>query len=82
MNETDTLINRIDSWTADVLADDLKMAAWVAACQSTNDAHKDAVIDDLLGEKPIPGAVRVATNGTIEWTDGNEWQMAHDRSKY
>ena len=51
MNETDTLINKIDSWTADVLADDLKMAAWVAACQSTNDAHKDAVIDDLLGEK-------------------------------
>lgn len=52
MNETDTLIKRIDNWTQDVLADELKMAAWVADCQSTNDAHKDAVIDDLLGETP------------------------------
>lgn len=50
MNKHDTLINKIDSWTQDVLNDELKMAAWVAACQSTNDAHKDAVIDELLGE--------------------------------
>ena len=74
MNETDTLINKIDSWTADVLADECKIAAWVAACQSTNNAHKEAVIDDLLGENPIPGAVRVTTNGTIQWTDGNAWR--------
>ena len=78
MNETDTLINKIDSWTADVLADECKMAAWVAACQSTNNAHKEAVIDDLLGENPIPGAVRVATNGTIQWTDGNAWMEFND----
>jgi len=52
MNDDDTLINRIDSWTQEVFEfdDELKMAAWVAACKSTNNAHKDAVIDDLLGD--------------------------------
>ena len=48
-----------------------------------NQNKKERMIDELLGEtKPSPGAVLVANNGTIQWTDGDEWQMAHDRSKY
>jgi hypothetical protein len=48
-----------------------------------NENNKQKMIDQLLGEtNPSPGAVLVANNGTIQWTDGDEWQMAHDRSKY
>ena len=78
----DSLVQRIKSWTSDILNNPGKLNAYIDATESTANKHKEAVIDDLLGENPIPGAVRVATNGTIQWTDGNEWQMAHDRSKY
>ena len=52
MNKHDTLIERIDSWTQEVFEfdDELKMAAWVAACKSTKQAHKDALLDELFGE--------------------------------
>lgn len=73
MNEHDTLINKIDSWTQDVLNDDLKMAAWVAACQSTNNAHKDAVIDDLLGE--TPKTLLVGNNATHVWIDDSAGKL-------
>ena len=79
----DSLVQRIKSWTSDVFHNPGKLNAYIDATESTANKHKEAVIDDLLGEtKPSPGAVLVSNNGTIQWTDGNEWQMAHDRSKY
>lgn len=64
MNETDTLIDKIDSWTADVLNDELKMAAWVAANKLDAsgllvdeerkriiaEVQHEKLLDDLLGE--------------------------------
>jgi len=50
MNKHDTLIDQIDNWTQDVLSRQDKLQAWIKSTQTTNDAHKDAVIDDLLGE--------------------------------
>lgn len=64
MNETDALINRIDSWTQDVLADELKMAAWVASKKLDAsgllvdeerkriiaEVQHEKLLDELLGE--------------------------------
>ena len=79
MNDDDTLINRIDSWTQDVLHNPDKLLnayiRYIESTESTANKHKEAVIDDLLGEtKPSPGAVLVGKNGTIQWTDGNAWR--------
>ena len=46
----DLLIERIDSWTQDIHSRQDKLQAWIEATQSTKNAHKEAVIDDLLGE--------------------------------
>jgi len=65
MNETDPLINHIDSWTQDVLEDELKMAAWVAANKLDAsgllveeerkriiaEVQQEKLLDDLLGGK-------------------------------
>lgn len=64
MNETDTLIDKIHSWTADVLDDELKMAAWVAANKLDAsgllvdeerkriiaEVQHEKLLDDLLGD--------------------------------
>lgn len=64
MNETDTLIDKIYSWTADVLNDELKMAAWVAANKLDAsgllvdeerkriiaEVQHEKLLDDLLGD--------------------------------
>ena len=64
MNETDTLIDKIYSWTADVLDDELKMAAWVAANKLDAsgllvdeerkriiaEVQHEKLLDDLLGD--------------------------------
>lgn len=60
-NDDDNLFNRILSWTK-VSQDSGQILKWIDATESTANAHKEAVIDDLLGETPIPGAVRVTTN--------------------
>lgn len=85
MNETDTLIDKIDSWTQDVLSRQDKLQAWIKSTQSTNNAHKEAVIDELLGESKAgkSGQVLTGKSGTVtwEWHD-KDWLEAHDRSKY
>ena len=64
MNETDKLIDKIDSWTADVLNDELIMAAWVAANKLDAsgllvdeerkriiaEVQHEKLLDDLLGD--------------------------------
>lgn len=87
MNETDTLIDKIDSWTQDVFSRKDKLQAWIDSTQSTNNAHKEAVIDDLLGESKTgkSGQVLTGKSGTVtwEWEDvSSDWQDAHYRSKY
>lgn len=75
----DSLVQRIKSWTSDILNNPGKLNAYIDATESTANAHKDAVIDELLGEtKPSPGAVLVGKNGTIQWADGNAWMEFND----
>ena len=64
MNETDALINHIETWTQDVLNDELKMAAWVAANKLDAsgllvdeerkriiaEVQHEKLLDDLLGD--------------------------------
>lgn len=64
MNETDALISHIETWTQDVLNDELKMAAWVASKKLDAsgllvdeerkriiaEVRHEKLLDDLLGE--------------------------------
>lgn len=64
MNETDALISHIETWTQDVLNDELKMAAWVASKKLDAsgllvdeerkriiaEVQHEKLLDDLLGE--------------------------------
>ena len=55
-NDDDNLFNRILSWTK-VSQDSGQILKWIDATESTANAHKEAVIDDLLGDnKPSPAA--------------------------
>ena len=64
MDETDALNKRIETWTQDVLNDELKMAAWVAANKLDAsgllvdeerkriiaEVQHEKLLDDLLGD--------------------------------
>ena len=94
MNETDTLINKIDNWTADVFADECKMAAWVAANKLDAsgllvdeerkriiaEVQHEKLLDDLLGDNNSTNTI-MGKSATAVWMD-EDWQDAHDRSKY
>ncbi len=87
MNDDDTLLGRINNWTQTVWRKQEQLNAYIEATQSTDDAHKEAVIDDLLGESKAgkSGKVLTGKSGTVtwEWEDvSSDWQDAHYRSKY
>ena len=111
MDETDALNKRIETWTQDVLNDELKMAAWVAANkldasgllvdeETKRIAAKvrhEKLLDELLGEPPVAVTSPLRSTQSIGrilrsnklsgksatqvWID-EDWQGAHDRSKY
>jgi hypothetical protein len=87
MNDDDTLLGRINNWTQTVLRKQEHLNAYIEATQSTNNAQKEALIDDLLGESKAgkSGQVLTGKSGTVtwEWEDvSSDWQDAHYRSKY
>jgi hypothetical protein len=46
----DSLVQRIKSWTSDVLNNPGKLNAYIDATESTANVHKKAIIDELLGD--------------------------------
>jgi hypothetical protein len=94
MNETDALINHIETWTQDVLNDELKMAAWVAANKLDAsgllvdeerkriiaEVQHEKLLDDLLGDNNPTNTI-TGKSATSVWMD-EDWQYAHVRSKY
>lgn len=75
MNETDALINHIDSWTQDVLDDELKMAAWVAANKLDAsgllaDEERKRIIAEVQQEKLLDELL-----GGMETHQDGEWRI-------
>lgn len=87
MNETDALINRIDSWTQDVLVDELKMAAWVASKKLDAsgllvdeerkriiaEVQHEKLLDDLLGDNNSTNTI-MGKSATAVWMD-DPWDI-------
>ena len=87
MNETDALINHIETWTQDVLNDELKMAAWVAANKLDAsgllvdeerkriiaEVQHEKLLDDLLGDNNSTNTI-MGKSATAVWMD-DPWDI-------
>lgn len=87
MNETDALINHIETWTQDVLNDELKMAAWVAANKLDAsgllvdeerkriiaEVQHEKLLDDLLGDNNSNNTI-MGKSATAVWMD-DPWDI-------
>lgn len=50
-NYYQSLARYIDSWTQEVISNPDKLNAWIDSTESTKQARKDALLDELFGEE-------------------------------